>query len=66
MFEIVIAVAVLTPIVLLLLLTLAVTVHYFWLSRGGRWPPDLPPTAVDRQPGRRASAGRRSVRTRPG
>ncbi len=66
MFEIVIAVAVLTPIVLLLLLTLAVTVHYFRLSHEGRWPPDLPPTAVERQPDRRAEAGRRSAPTRPG
>jgi hypothetical protein len=67
MLEVLIAVAVLTPIVLLFLLALMVTVHFFWLSHAGRWPPDVPPTAVERQPGSGAAEARggRSVRTRP-
>lgn len=53
--EIIAVVAVLTPLVALLLLTLAVTVHFFWLSREGRWPPDQPPTAAG--PRRQRPAG---------
>jgi hypothetical protein len=38
--DVIAATAVLAPLVLLLLLTLAITVHFFWLAHQGRWPPD--------------------------
>lgn len=61
--EILAAVAMLTPIVLLFVLATAVTVHYFWLAHAGRWPPNLmAPAPGGRVPGprparRKPSAG---------
>lgn len=48
--EIILAVAVLAPLVLFFVLTLALTVHFFWLSHRGRWPPGLPPQEVGEPP----------------
>ena len=39
--DILIAVAVLLPLVIVFMLTLAVTVHFFWLAHRHSWPPNM-------------------------
>lgn len=61
--EILFAVVILAPLVLFFLLTLAVTVHFIWLSHRGRWPPG---TYDVQAPGGAGGRAGRVVRRSPG